>query len=512
MTVNDIVKSTIQELTSSGVKMTPKNYLEKFCQIANDGGFSVEDCNELDKYLSKLSPSLQEDFNKHSTKKFSDFITYLVSTINRLNTGDASKQNLILITLTKRLLQTITFLHDKEATELANISLDRIEYLSDINSFEIIKDKWFDFLTSYDDSYLKKLDVHCSIKSNNLEDIVDSVVECITKNSDISLFENLVNLLVASLNPSIANSVDDELATLGYELKNSPLLLTTLETQEKLKSLIKRRIKLDREELNSKTSSLNGILDELFIKILALMEQSNVSKDKISIIKNELKSEDKNIDFTDIKDRLITLASSLELEATTLSSKMKKDSHMVQNLQKRVHRLELALNKAKKESKLDFLTNTLSKRALDSELRIAEEAYNRYKIEYTLVFFDLDNFKMVNDTYGHDAGDLILRDLGKILNQNRREVDSVGRFGGEEFLAILPKTSLEGAIIFANKVREAVENYSFLYKDERIFITISAGLASRVDSDTKEETVENADRMLYNSKNLGRNRVSPSIV
>lgn len=511
MTINDIVKNTIAELTSNGVNITPKNYLKMFCQKANESGFAVEDCQELDKYLGKLSPAVQEEFNKHSSKNFDDFMMYLVSNVNRLSVGDASRQNIILITLTKRLLQTITFLHDKKATELANISLDRLEYLADINSFEMIKDKWFDFLTSYDDSYLKKLDVHCAIKSNNLEDIVDSVVSCIAKNSDVTLFENLVNLFVASLNPSIAASVDDELATLSYELKNSPLLLTNLETQEKLKSLIKRRVKLDRDELNSKTSSLNGILDEVSIKILALMEQSNVSKDKIGLIKDELKNDEENINFKDLKGRLITLASSLEVEASSLSTKMQKDGHLVKNLQKRVHRLELALNRAKKESKLDFLTNTLSKRALDSELRIAEEGFNRYKIDYTLVFFDLDNFKMVNDTYGHDAGDLILRDLGKILNQNTREVDTIGRFGGEEFLAILPKTDLQGSIIFANKVREAVENHSFLYKDERIFITISAGLASRDDNETSELTVKSADRMLYNSKNLGRNRVSPSI-
>jgi diguanylate cyclase (GGDEF)-like protein len=330
------------------------------------------------------------------------------------------------------------------------------------------------------------------------------------KSSNISLLESIVNLFVASLNPSIASSVDDELASFSYDLKSSPQTITNLQTQEKLKTLIKKRIKLDRAELQDKTDSLNNILDELSNKILTLMEQSSVSKDKISDIKEELKSEPSS-SFKDIKDRLISIASSLEVEASSLSMKMKKDSDLVKNLQKRVHKLEVALNRAKKESKIDFLTNTLSRRALDNELKITKESYERYHIEYTIVFFDLDNFKMINDTYGHTAGDMILKSIGDILNKNKREVDIIGRFGGEEFLAILPKTNLAGAITFATKVKEAVEEHSFLYKDERIFITISAGIASRVDYKNHEDTMKNADMMLYNSKNLGRNRVSPSI-
>lgn len=465
---------------------------------------------EFQEYLEKLVTSIKNDFKRHNNANKDNFLIYLISTINRLSAGDASKQNLILITLTKRLLQTITFLHDKEATKLANISLDKIEYLTDINSFEVIKDSWFDFLTSYDDSYLEKLSVHCDITSNNLEDIVDQVVECMNKSSNISLLESIVNLFVASLNPSIASSVDDELASFSYDLKSSPQTITNLQTQEKLKTLIKKRIKLDRAELQDKTDSLNNILDELSNKILTLMEQSSVSKDKISDIKEELKSEPSS-SFKDIKDRLISIASSLEVEASSLSMKMKKDSDLVKNLQQRVHKLEVALNRAKKESKIDFLTNTLSRRALDNELKITKESYERYHIEYTIVFFDLDNFKMINDTYGHTAGDMILKSIGDILNKNKREVDIIGRFGGEEFLAILPKTNLAGAITFATKVREAVEEYSFIYKDERIFVTISAGIASRVDYKNHEDTMKNADMMLYNSKNLGRNRVSPSI-
>jgi len=512
MTINDIIKTTITRLKEQNINLTPKNYTSMFCNVAKEYNVSIDDCEELKKYIQKLSPFIQEQIKKQQPKDLNEFIIYLISSLNRATAGDINKQNLTLITLVKRLLQTITFLHDKEATRLANISLDRIEYLADVNSFEMIKDKWFDFMTSYDDSYLEKLKPFCHIESNNLEDIVNSVVKSMDKGSDVTLLESLSKLIIASLNPSIANAVDDELAALSYDLKSSPILLADLQIQEKIKSLIKKRIKLDKEEVNSKVNSLNDILDELSKKLIAIIDKSSVSRETLNQIKDELQRDSSELDLENLKNRLASIADSLEVEATSLTTKIQKENDLITNLQRRMHRLEIALEKAKRESKIDFLTKVLSRRTLEYELKVVESAYKRYGIEYSLVFFDLDNFKMINDTFGHDAGDSILKELGKILNQNKRDVDLVGRFGGEEFLAILPKTDLKGAITFAENKRRIVENHNFLYKGERIFVTISAGVASRKDFDSKEETLQNADSMLFNSKNTGRNRVSPSIV
>jgi len=345
-----------------------------------------------------------------------------------------------------------------------------------------------------------------------LEDIVEELVKCLDNSTDTTLLESLSKLIVASLNPSIANSVDDELASLSYDIRTSPIMLKDMYIQEKIKTLIKKRIKLDKKEVTSKVNSLNEILQKLSTKLVSVIDTSSQSKDKLGDIKRELSRQSDDLNFEELKNTLSIIADSLEVEATSLNKNLIKESDLIANLQKRMHKLELALQKAKRESKIDFLTKLLSRRTLDKELITTESAYNRYQIDYSLVFFDLDNFKMINDTFGHDAGDVILKELGKIFNQNRREVDLVGRYGGEEFLAILPKTNLSGAITFAENLREAVENHQFLYKGERIFVTISAGAACREDFANKEETIENADSMLYNSKSLGRNRVSPNIV
>jgi diguanylate cyclase (GGDEF)-like protein len=208
-----------------------------------------------------------------------------------------------------------------------------------------------------------------------------------------------------------------------------------------------------------------------------------------------------------MKERLVTIANSLEVEVSSLSGVMRDDEDVVKNLKLKVHKLEKALQRAKKETRHDFLTNLISKRGLDEDLNRAEKSYERYGIDYSIVFFDLDKFKMLNDTFGHEAGDVVLQQTGKILNQIKRDVDIVGRYGGEEFLALLPNTPLDGANIFAEKVRVGIEEFEFLYKGERLNVTISGGSVNRKDFLNQKSMIEGADKLLYKAKEDGRNRI-----
>jgi len=136
-----------------------------------------------------------------------------------------------------------------------------------------------------------------------------------------------------------------------------------------------------------------------------------------------------------------------------------------------------------------------------------EAAFKRYKDNYSVVLFDLDHFKSVNDTYGHDAGDMILASFAKMLRRYSRELDIVGRWGGEEFMVILPKTDREGAYRFAQKLREVAEKSKFLYRGRRIPVTVSGGVADRVSYPDVESMLKAADEKLYMAKEGGRNRV-----
>ncbi len=510
MTINEIVKETISTLTKKRVAMTPENYATTFCLVAKERGVVVEDCNSISRFIEKLNPAMQRDLSKYNVKTTDELLTYLVATLNRLVGQGEGKQSLVLIALVKRLLQSISLLHNKEAKELAAASLERIEYLADTNTFSLIKDKWFAFLGTYDDSAMKKLQSYYNVKSDDFSEIVDMLITLEEREKESASLEPLSSLIIASLTPSIASSMDDDLASISYELRNSPSILTKPTVQDEIKLLIKRRVTLDKEEVKERLALLDDLLGDVSSKILTLIDKSNLSRDKIRGIKDELIALDyTKHGFETLKEKLTTIASSLEIETESMASAMKDDDSKVKHLQEKVHKLELALAKAKKETRKDFLTNLISKRGLDEDLNRVDKSYERYGIDYSIVFFDLDKFKMINDTFGHEAGDIILKETGKIMNKIKRDVDIIGRYGGEEFLAILPNTPLEGAVIFANKVREEIEAYHFLYKGERITVTVSGGVTNRKDFAAQKELIEEADNLLYKAKEAGRNRIFP---
>ena len=159
----------------------------------------------------------------------------------------------------------------------------------------------------------------------------------------------------------------------------------------------------------------------------------------------------------------------------------------------------------------DFLTGLYNRRHALKVLKLYQKLAERdkdFKISFILI--DIDFFKIINDTYGHDAGDFVLKQLGILLRANTRKSDIIARWGGEEFLIILPKTNLEQAKIVAEKLRKAVEETEFEYDGEKIRLTISAGVAdfdlTTVQSDKDiEKILIDVDRKLYQAKEKGRN-------
>lgn len=148
---------------------------------------------------------------------------------------------------------------------------------------------------------------------------------------------------------------------------------------------------------------------------------------------------------------------------------------------------------------------------LDSEL---EWAMKR-RTPLALIMLDIDHFKKVNDEYGHMAGDEVLRELAKTIQSLLRQGDTLARFGGEEFIIIVPNTDKEGTYVLAERIRARVENHSFGFESKQIPITVSAGVAvlnNEVSEGSDMEKIkdlltEQADKALYSAKNKGRNRV-----
>ena len=132
----------------------------------------------------------------------------------------------------------------------------------------------------------------------------------------------------------------------------------------------------------------------------------------------------------------------------------------------------------------------------------------RYEKPLALILLDIDNFKEINDSYGHLQGDRVLKDIAKIMMWERRGSDLFARYGGEEFAAILPETDVKGALLFAERLREAVEEHLFPTEGLPLKVTISLGVASFPERREKVDIIKAADDALYLSKKEGKNRVS----
>ncbi|MGI1671539.1 MAG: diguanylate cyclase [Neptuniibacter sp.] len=171
--------------------------------------------------------------------------------------------------------------------------------------------------------------------------------------------------------------------------------------------------------------------------------------------------------------------------------------------------LEAANNQLQSLSRTDGLTG-LNNRAYWQECLEKEfDRFDRSNEISSVVMFDIDHFKKVNDTYGHQAGDVVIQTLAKILDQHARKTDITGRYGGEEYGAILVGTSGENAIVFAERLRAAVEHAVMEHGDLKLSVTISLGISEiNHDHQSALEWLEEADQALYKSKQSGRNWVT----
>jgi diguanylate cyclase (GGDEF)-like protein len=183
------------------------------------------------------------------------------------------------------------------------------------------------------------------------------------------------------------------------------------------------------------------------------------------------------------------------------------------NAQLRIKALQSELSalndQLKRMSLTDGLTQIENRRSLNERLHEMWQHSVRLHEPISMVMCDIDKFKSVNDNYGHQAGDSVLKEFAQLLKGEAREIDRVGRYGGEEFLLILPGTVLDAAVTFAERLREKVESHTFTYEGGTLTRTMSCGVASSPHPRVKDEDalLRAADDALYVAKETGRNRV-----
>ncbi|MEW6088827.1 MAG: diguanylate cyclase [bacterium] len=187
----------------------------------------------------------------------------------------------------------------------------------------------------------------------------------------------------------------------------------------------------------------------------------------------------------------------------------KEKERLEDEIKKKMLELEDVNKKLAILSITDGLTEIFNYRYLGEVLEKECERTKRIEGNISCIIIDVDFFKNINDKFGHQAGDYILQQLSKIFYKNLRRIDTIGRYGGDEFILILPETTAEGAETVSEKLRKLIENKVFVFEGNSIKVTISIGIASFKGEKllTKELVIKLADDALYKAKNNGRNRI-----
>ncbi len=202
----------------------------------------------------------------------------------------------------------------------------------------------------------------------------------------------------------------------------------------------------------------------------------------------------------DVVSELLSDTQHMCLVTSELSDQLKRSAQEVQTLTQR-------LEQAQTEALLDPLTGLNNRRGLERSINESGGTLGGF----ALLLADIDNFKSINDTHGHLLGDKVLRAVAQVVRGCIKGRDIAARMGGEEFAVLLPETSVQGAAVLAEKIRQAISQVSIRRIDRNEYVgnvTLSVGVAAAQDTDTLESLVERADAALYVAKRGGRNRVS----
>ncbi len=209
-------------------------------------------------------------------------------------------------------------------------------------------------------------------------------------------------------------------------------------------------------------------------------------------------------ELTTLMEVLIKEIRNLRLENRNLRDELQKSA-------RRINTLRDQLKKVIEKTSFDPLTSTANRSKFERELRRLLIKYDKTKEKFSLIMCDLDDFKRVNDLYGHRAGDEVLREFAYILQKDLRMTDIVSRYGGEEFAILLPGLVLKEAVAVAERLRRRVEELVIRWGDDIIKVTASFGVAEVRDGDRPETIIQRADEALYLAKLDGKNCVRSEI-
>ncbi|QKJ27589.1 GGDEF domain-containing protein [Aliarcobacter cibarius] len=323
--------------------------------------------------------------------------------------------------------------------------------------------------------------------------------------------EELKKLVVALndiLKPSVNFDMLEEIEKFITKLLERPKDLTSSDSIKTLKKLSKQRVTNDRQVLKEKTDDimkLTSLMSRYFDKTLTDGVNSN---EEIIKIKDELVALDiskfSHRELRIVQKKLIDTIFKIETALSENKKILSNNKERFDYLNRQIEELQKELSLVKEEHQIDYLTSLLNRRAYDYEVEKMERKYQVFNSNFAIVFYDIDHFKDINDKYGHACGDAVLKSFARILKDLTRKEDVIARYGGEEFVALVHYQDEIEVSRYIKRVKNTIRDTDFIYSNNKIKITFSAGISFRNKYESFFEAKKHADDLLYKAKNQGR--------
>ncbi len=353
----------------------------------------------------------------------------------------------------------------------------------------------------------------CKLEKKLIKDGITfkEISEILSKRINSQQVKQFLKDLSYFMSPSLSKDTKNDIDKLCEEISNNPNELINIDNLRRLRELTNLRIKDDKNIYNEKTEDIKKLIRFLVEIFTKTVNETNITLDKIIEIKKEIK----NLDLSDsstkqvslLHKKLIDNIDEIERNLKSNNDSLLNSQNNTDELYNQIENLKCSLDKAEEEKSIDFLTGVLTRRAFAQESKRADNEYNVFEAKYAVVFFDIDHFKKINDNFGHDCGDSVLYTFASILNKLTRNEDIICRYGGEEFVAIIHYNSLFDVTNYLKRVKNIISTNKFVYKEYKIEVNFSAGVAFRTNYHNFEETLNFADKLLYKAKNAGRNKI-----
>ena len=318
----------------------------------------------------------------------------------------------------------------------------------------------------------------------------------------------LFSLLVENIGELLADDqwLSGQLAVLRG-IMSSPLDLEVIAQAERsLKEVIFKQGML-KHSLNEAKNTLKDMVTRFIDRLGELSEITGEYHNKIEHYSEKISHTEDIVELNQLLTEVMRETKSVQTSALRSRDDLMAAREEANAAQARIKQMELEIQQISEKVREDQLTGTLNRRGLDDAFEREASRADRKQSPLCLAMLDIDNFKRVNDTHGHQAGDNALVHLVNVVKETVRPSDVVGRFGGEEFMILLPDTGVEEAVSVLSRLQRNLTKQFFLHDNERLLITFSAGVAQRMPAESQAAIVARSDKALYRAKQAGKNRV-----